>query len=90
MSYLFIPTNHIVGESRYGEGVYLSDKELVSMLQKLPKTIPQLRTRSNFQTFFQGIDLKRMERLLTSAYNDIPNEIQKREKVMKRMDLLIQ
>jgi hypothetical protein len=71
-----------------GKGVLMTDAELIAMLQKPPKTIVHLRTKTSFQAFFKGMDPQRMRRLLEAAYEDIGNEIQRHEKVNKRLELL--
>lgn len=57
-----------------GEGVLMSDNDLIIMLQKPPKSIPQLRTKSSFQSFFRGMDMKRMTKLLETAYSNISSK----------------
>lgn len=71
-----------------GNAISLSDKDLIEMLRKPPKLVPALRTKSSFQAFFQGVQTKRMRFLLEEAYANIEDEIERSEKVSKRMDLL--
>ena len=72
-----------------GEAVFLSDSELIELLKRPPKTVLQLRTKSNFQLFFHGINPIRMQNLLDQAFlATISNDLERNEKVMKRMELL--
>lgn len=66
----------------------LSDSELVEMLNKPPKTTYALRTKSNFQNFFRGMESERMQVLLETAYAGEENEVKRKERVERRMDLL--
>ena len=70
-----------------GPAVALSDHDLVVMLQRPPKAVPQLRTKTGYIDFFRGMPAKRMELLLTQAYHDMePTE--REAKVHKRMTLI--
>jgi hypothetical protein len=70
-----------------GLAVGLSDDSLISMLGQPPKAVPSLRTKSGFQEFFRGVSEERMRRLLRAAYSGL-NELERENKVMKRMQLL--
>jgi hypothetical protein len=70
-----------------GLAVGLSDDSLISMLGQPPKAVPSLRTKSGFQEFFRGVSEERMKRLLRAAYSGL-NELERENKVMKRMQLL--
>eukprot|EP01038_Epipyxis_sp_PR26KG_P009978 gene9978-13423_t len=74
--------------NNFGKGVSMSDEELISLLQKPPKTISFMRTKSSFQEFLKGISKQRMLFLLEKAYNDIEDEAEKQNKISKRLDLL--
>jgi hypothetical protein len=80
-------TVNALGESS-GEGVKLSDSELVDMLNRPPKTTYALRTKSNFQEFFRGMSSDRMLMLLEKAYAGEETEDKRRDKVDRRMGLL--
>jgi hypothetical protein len=82
--------NRIKSALREGEGQRMSDSELVSLLQKKPKLVAFLRTRSSFRKFFRGMPEERMRRLLVEAYSGLGEEECERrvEKRMKLMDPL--
>lgn len=71
-----------------GPGVSLSDAELVEMLNRPPKLIHELRTKSHFQDFFRGMKHSRMVALLEQAYASELNPESRRKKVEKRLDLV--
>lgn len=71
-----------------GGATDLTDNELIEMLNKPPKTTYALRTKSNFQEFFRGMDAQRMKALLERAYSGEDNVAKRQEKVVKRMELL--
>jgi hypothetical protein len=73
---------------KFGEGVFLTDIEIVDLLRKPPKSTPALRTKTNFQTFFKGISSNRIEGLLTEAFSNLSTVEDQMEKVAKRMDIL--
>jgi hypothetical protein len=70
-----------------GLAVSLTDDSLISMLGQPPKAVPSLRTKSGFQEFFRGVSEERMRRLLRAAYSGL-SELERENKVMKRMQLL--
>lgn len=72
----------------FGEGVFMSDADLVVMLRLPPKSTPALRTKSSFQEFFRGIKSKRIEILLAEAYQGSGDADEQAQKVSKRMELL--
>ena len=51
-----------------GEAVFAADEDLVGMLRRRPKDVPQLRNRTNFRNYFRGVPEARMRRLLLAAY----------------------
>lgn len=53
-----------------GCAVELSDAELVAMLRRRPKAVPELNTRSNFRRFFTGMPRLRMQHLLEESFGD--------------------
>jgi len=57
------------------------------MLKLKPKRVPELRTEEGFQTFFQGINEKRMRRLLETAYEHLKDR-EREKKVQRRLKLL--
>lgn len=77
-----------IGVPVFGEGVFLSDQELVALLRLPPKQTPTLRTKSSFQDFFRGIRSTRMRNLLVEAYSELESASEQEEKVSKRMELL--
>lgn len=70
-----------------GEGVLVSDRELVELLRQRPKQVPILRSRDSFRRFFRGIGKSRMEALLNEAYSSLDAE-DRMDKVSKRLALL--
>lgn len=66
----------------------MTDEELVELLKCPPKTVPVMKTKGTFQAFFRGISAHRMKKLLEEAFSSIPNELERNEKVVKRLDLL--
>jgi hypothetical protein len=75
------------GPSIAGEAVFIDDDEVVSLLQRKPKEVPQLRSRGSFRRFFTAVPRKRMRRLLVRAFAALgPAECD--AKVAKRMGLL--
>jgi len=71
-----------------GGASLMSDHELVDLLRRPPKTTLVLRTKSNFQQFFKGVDRNRMHTLLATAYEDITDASERSLKIKKRMGLL--
>jgi hypothetical protein len=71
-----------------GAALSLSDAELVEMLNRPPKLVHELRTRTHFQDFFRGMKLARMVSLLEQAYASELNPENRRKKVEKRLDLV--
>jgi hypothetical protein len=71
-----------------GEGVSLSDDELITLLKKPPKSTAVLRTKKDFQEYFRGIGSRRMQALLMAAYADVGDGALQMEKVNKRMELV--
>ena len=76
-----------VNNSPKGEGYSLSDEVLITMLKQPPKAVAAIRTKSGFQDFFRGVNSKRMQHLLSQAYSHL-NELDREQKVKKRMELL--
>ena len=72
--------------SRLGEGVGMTDDELVALLSKKPKLVAFLKTRNSFRKFFRGMPVERMRRLLTEAYKGLGEE-ECETKVKKRLRL---
>jgi hypothetical protein len=66
----------------------MSDHELVDLLRRPPKSTLVLRTKSNFQQFFRGVDRCRMQSLLARAYEDIVDASERSLKIKKRLGLL--
>jgi hypothetical protein len=71
-----------------GRAVCMADAELVELLKRPPKTTMVLRTRTNFQEFFQGMPEARIRSLLNDAYGEIEDAAERSVKINKRMDLL--
>ena len=74
--------------SHIGKANFLADFELVEILKQPPKSVPELKTKSNYQAFFNGIAEERMRRLLEAAYFDIQDDEARSIKVKKRLHLL--
>ena len=70
-----------------GEAVFAADEDLVGMLRRRPKDVPQLRNRTNFRNYFRGVPEARMRRLLLAAYAAL-EPVAREAKVAKRMMLL--
>ena len=70
-----------------GDAVAMSDIDLITMLKLPPKSNPLIRTKTDFQTFFRGMQAARMLKLLDSAYADL-EAIDRKNKVEKRMELI--
>lgn len=75
-------------ECESGAAKDLTDEALILMLRQPPKSIPLLRTKTGFQDFFRGTSSVRMKQLLTAAYSNM-NELDREQKVKKRMELLV-
>lgn len=71
-----------------GGASLMSDHELVDLLRRPPKSTLILRTKSNFQQFFRGVDRCRMQSLLARAYEDIADASERSLKIKKRLGLL--
>ncbi|CAM9456300.1 unnamed protein product, partial [Hapterophycus canaliculatus] len=71
-----------------GTAVGMSDEDLKGMLQKQPRTVPELRTKESFREFFQGMEAERMGRLLRGAYEGSLPADQADKKVKKRLGLV--
>ena len=72
-----------------GPGVSLNDADLVIMLQRPPKAVPQLRTKSGYIDYFRGMPAERMKSLLIKAYSTMDmHEDERNAKVDKRMNLI--
>jgi hypothetical protein len=63
-----------------------ADAWLVALLQRRPKEVPELRTRSAFQRFFHGMAHDRLAELLRAAYAHL-DPATAAEKVDKRLRL---
>jgi hypothetical protein len=64
-----------------GVGVGMCDEDLVEMLKKPPKHVPELKTRDSFRNFFKGCCAVRMRSLLEQACED-------EKKVSRRFELV--
>jgi len=73
---------------KLGGASLMSDHELVDLLRRPPKSTLVLRTKSNFQQFFRGVDRCRMQSLLARAYEDIADASERSLKIKKRLGLL--
>lgn len=71
-----------------GVAVGMSDEKLKGMLKQQPRTVPELRTKESFRVFFQGMQAKRMDRLLRGAYEESLPADQVDKKVKKRLGLV--
>ena len=63
-----------------------TDAFLVALLQRRPKEVPELRTRSAFQRFFHGMEHARLTQLLYAAYAHLEPGVAQ-DKVEKRLRL---
>ena len=70
-----------------GSAVTRKDEDLIELLRVKPKRVPELRTHDGFQQFFNGIEEKRMKRLLDRAFEGLEPK-NKRKKIKRRMALL--
>ena len=69
------------------KAIFWQENELILMLQKPPRDVPQLKTKVAFKSFFAGMERSKMEYLLYAANKELGiRDMEK--KVMKRMDLL--
>jgi hypothetical protein len=72
-----------------GPANQLSDVELVDMLRRPPKQVPQLRTKSSFSAFFEGMPSSRFRHVLNKAYDAFDGQdSERRAKVDKRLALV--
>lgn len=71
-----------------GLGNRLSDDELVAMLRLPPKSVPHLRTKSQFSQYFASMKVGRFDAILQRAYQDIADEGERAAKVAKRLSLV--
>lgn len=69
-----------------GPAVHMSDEELVAMLRRKPKHVPELGTRQGFRRFFFGIESSRMRHLLETALGSGSEGA--RARIEKRMGLM--
>ena len=60
-----------------------SDDELIELLRRPPRKVPELRTKRAFRAFFAGTERSRMRRLLRVAYGEAG-----RERAERRMAVL--
>ena len=77
----------LAAEEEIGAALLRTDQELIDMLKIKPKRVPQLRTEEGFQSFFNGIEQKRMRMLLERAYEHL-KEREREKKVRRRLKLL--
>jgi len=63
------------------------DSDLIDMLKKPPKTIPEMRTKDRFRSFFTGFPASRLQSLLMSAFDDLDAD-QQQKKVSKRIKMV--
>jgi len=67
----------------------MKDDDVVALLQKRPKEVPQLRSRDSYRNFFRGVPKDRMHRLLCAAASAQGGDEEAREaRVERRMALL--
>ena len=70
-----------------GKANGMSDSDLISMLRRRPKSVPEMRTRGSFRKFFRGMEEGRLRGLLRMAYEDL-GEGDREAKVDKRIALM--
>ena len=70
-----------------GEANFASDQELLDLLKKKPKYVPELRTKESFRRYFGGMTEKRLSNLLSQAYMHLDGE-DGQQKVQKRLTLM--
>ena len=82
--------DHIANElsAITGKANSLTDKELIRILKLPPKSVPEIKTKSNFQKFFRGIAQERLRRLLEKAYEDQQTAEERTSRVEKRLSLM--
>ena len=76
-----------------GQAVSLTDEQLLALLRRPPKEVPELKTRRAFRDFFRGLSANRMRHLLEHCYvNEEGKGMGNREeialKVMRRMEVV--
>ena len=71
-----------------GKANSLPDKELIRILKLPPKSVPEIKTKTNFQKFFRGIAQERLQRLLEKAYEDQQTDEERISRVEKRLSLM--
>lgn len=73
-----------------GAGVALSDEELIKLLKKPPRDVPEMHSREAFKVFLRGITKKRLKHVLGIVYEGQEglSEEEKAFKVKKRLKLL--
>lgn len=68
----------------FGPACDMNDQDIIAMLRKPPKEVPELHSKEAFKRFFRGIKKKRITDLLMQSYSDETRE----EKTKKRLKLL--
>jgi len=56
----------------------LGDAELIALLQRPPKSVTQLRTKSAFSSYFQGMKMARFLAIAQQAFSDSEEKVEKR------------
>jgi hypothetical protein len=70
-----------------GEANLRTDEELIELLRKKPKHVPEMKTKDSFRQFFSCMKRERLQHLLATAYNDL-ELAEQNKKVKKRMELM--
>jgi hypothetical protein len=71
------------GESARSSFRDFDDTHIINMLKKKPKLVQEFVTRDGFQCFFDGIDAKRMSKLLRVAFNNDEAMIERRMSLLQ-------
>jgi hypothetical protein len=70
-----------------GEANFQTDEELIELLRKKPKHVPEMKTKDSFRRFFSQMTKERLQRLLETAYDNL-DPAEQSKKVKKRMALV--
>ena len=69
-----------------GAANLMNERELVEILRQRPKDVEVLRTKTDFQRFFHGMERSKMKRLLHEAFSHL-DPAASSAKIKKRLGL---
>lgn len=72
-----------------GKANFMTDSELIDILQRKPQNVPELKTKNGFKRYFEGVDRARLTHILQQAYQDIDTS-QRNEKISKRLEIFME